>query len=80
MSHDIYFAAAACKLATALHHARAEACGIAIQPWHELSAYEQHELVDHAADVLDAVKPPPPANVVHLSAFLMQMGADSLRR
>lgn len=77
---SLEFTAAACKLAVALYHARAEAYGLAIDPWETLPAHERHGYIDEAALSLESVKPLAPRKVVGLSEFLQRTAIDALTR
>lgn len=49
--------ASACTLAEAIYYVRAEAYGIAITAWDELEPRVKQTYVEHAQDVLEAVRP-----------------------
>lgn len=57
--NQILFNVVAIKLAEAIYHARSEAYGIAIPAFDTLPPREKQDYIDHAADVLEAVKPLP---------------------
>ena len=49
----------AINLAKALYYVRADYYGIAVRDWDALEPRQKHEYVEHAQDVLDAVRPAP---------------------
>jgi len=53
--------AAACTLAQAIWYARAEGYGVAVRPWDDLEPTLRRQYVEHAEDVLEAVRPVPTA-------------------
>ena len=70
----------AINLAKALYYVRADYYGIAVRDWDALEPRQKHEYVEHAQDVLEAVRPAPNRTVDYfgLAATLAQREADKV--